>query len=234
MIFTSSNKLLSLMKTTFLFLTFFLFISITLEAQEVCTTPEDNTIDLNIISMDKCEIGKENQIPRKKTTQTLTARNRIKKVRKITQKNQSSLNASSKVSIITTNNDLSIQNSLKSQTKEILFSVVEQVPLFPKCKNSSNENAKKCFKDNMQKHFSKNYYPEVFSEEGIHGRILIQFTIDIYGLPKNIQVVSSKPSDIITNEINRIINKLPQLESGKEKGIPVDVTYSFPINLILN
>ncbi|MFT7898596.1 energy transducer TonB [Tenacibaculum ascidiaceicola] len=222
------------MKTTLLFLTSLLFSSITIKAQEVCTTPEDNAIDLNIISVNKCDVVNEKQNPRERTTKTLIARNRIKKIRKTPQKSQSSLNASSKVSIITTNNDISIKNSLESQTKEVLFSVVEQVPLFPKCKNSSNEKAKKCFKDNMQKHFSKNYFPEVFSEEGIHGRILIQFTIDIYGNPKNIQVVSSKPSKVITSEINRIINKLPQLESGKEKGIPVDVTYSFPINLILN
>ncbi|MGG6230598.1 TonB family protein [Tenacibaculum sp. SDUM215027] len=222
------------MKTTLLFFTLLLLTTVTLKAQEVCTIPEDNAIDLNIISVDKCEIVDKKQNPRERTTKTLTARNRIKKVRKAPQKNQSSLNAPSKVSIVTTNNDISIRNSLKSQTKEVLFSVVEQVPLFPKCKNSSNEKAKKCFKDSMQKHFSKSYYPEVFSEEGIHGRVLIQFTIDVYGNPKNIQVVSSKPSKVITNEINRIINKLPQLESGKEKGIPVNVTYSFPINLILN
>ncbi|CAM1363911.1 conserved exported hypothetical protein [Tenacibaculum litoreum] len=222
------------MKTTLLFLTSLLFSSITIKAQEVCTTPEDNAIDLNIISVKKCDVVNEKQNPRERTTKILITRNRIKKIRKTPQKSQSSLNASSEVSIITTNNDISIKNSLESQTKEVLFSVVEQVPLFPKCKNSSNEKAKKCFKDNMQKHFLKNYFPEVFSEEGIHGRILIQFTIDIYGNPKNIQVVSSKPSKIITSEINRIINKLPQLESGKEKGIPVDVTYSFPINLILN
>ncbi|WP_417800789.1 energy transducer TonB [Tenacibaculum sp.] len=222
------------MKTTLLFFASLLLSFNALNAQEVCTTPEDNRIDLNIINVNKCDIVNEKQNSRERTTQTLTARNRIKKIRKAPQKNQSSLSASSKVTIITTNNDLAIKNSLKTQTKEVLFSVVEQVPLFPKCKKSSNEKAKKCFKDSMQKHFSKNYYPEVFSEEGIHGRILIQFTIDVYGAPKNIQVVSSKPSEVITNEISRIINKLPQLESGKEKGIPVDVTYSFPINLILN
>ena len=222
------------MKTTLLFFTLLLLTTVTLKAQEVCTIPEDNAIDLNIISVDKCEIADKKQNSRERTTKTLAARNRIKKIRKTPQKNQSSLSAPSKISIITTNNDLSIKTSLESQTKEVLFSVVEQVPLFPKCKNNSNEKAKKCFKNNMQKHFSKNYYPEVFSEEGIRGRVLIQFTIDVYGKPKNIQVVSSKPSKVITNEINRIINKLPQLESGKEKGIPVDVTYSFPINLILN
>ncbi|MDO6676070.1 TonB family protein [Tenacibaculum sp. 1_MG-2023] len=222
------------MKTTLLFFILLLFVTIALKAQEVCTTPEDNAVDLNIISVNKCEIVNKKQNSRERTTKALTARNRIKKIRKTPQKNQSSLSNPSKVSIVTTNNDLSIKTSLKSQTKELLFSVVEQVPLFPKCKNSSNEKAKKCFKDNMQKHFSKNYYPEVFSEEGIRGRVLIQFTIDVYGKPKNIQVVSSKPSKVITNEINRIINKLPQLESGKEKGIPVNVTYSFPINLILN
>ncbi|MDX8552799.1 energy transducer TonB [Tenacibaculum sp. 1B UA] len=222
------------MKTTLLFFILLLFVTIALKAQEVCTTPEDNAVDLNIISVNKCEIVNKKQNSRERTTKALTARNRIKKIRKTPQKNQSSLSNPSKVSIVTTNNDLSIKTSLKSQTKELLFSVVEQVPLFPKCKNNSNEKAKKCFKNNIQKHFSKNYYPEVFSEEGIRGRILIQFTVDVYGKPKNIQVVSSKPSKVITNEINRIINKLPQLESGKEKGIPVNVTYSFPINLILN
>ncbi|CAM1364594.1 TonB protein C-terminal [Tenacibaculum sediminilitoris] len=206
----------------------------TLLAQNICTTSEENSIDLNIISVNKCDIVTKKQNTRERVTKTLTVRNRVKKTRKSLQENQSNLSPSTKVSIITTNNNLSIENSLKSEIKNVLFSVVEQVPLFPTCKGKSNEKAKKCFIDNMQKHFSKNYYPEVFSEEGIRGRILIQFTIDVYGTPKNIQVVSSKSSEIIINEINRIINKLPKLESGKEKGIPVNVTYSFPVNLILN
>ncbi|WP_299007694.1 energy transducer TonB [uncultured Tenacibaculum sp.] len=221
------------MKTT-LSLLFSCLFSLTIFAQEVCTTPEENTIDLNIISIDKCDITDKSQKLPQKNTRTLAARNRIKKVRKQIQENQSNLSAKSNVTIITTNSDLTLKNTLKSQTKEVLFSVVEEVPLFPSCENSTKQKAKKCFKDSMQKHFSKNYYPEVFSQEGIHGRILIQFTIDIYGNPKNIQVVSSKPSEIITNEISRIINKLPQFSAGKEKGIPVNVTYSFPINLILN
>jgi len=221
------------MKTRLLLITYFI-ISQTIFSQEVCTAPEDNTIDLNIISVNKCDVTDEAQKLPQKNTRTLTARNRIKKVRKQAQENQSNLNANSNVTIITTNNDLTLKNTLTTQTKEVLFSVVEEVPLFPNCENSIGQDAKKCFKDNMQKHFSKNYYPEVFSQEGIRGRILIQFTIDIYGNPKNIQVVSSKRSEIITDEINRIINKLPQFSAGKEKGIPVNVTYSFPINLILN
>jgi len=221
------------MKTILLLIAYFIVTQTTF-SQEVCTTPEENTIDLNIISIDKCDITDKSQKLPQKNTRTLTARNRIKKVRKQVQENQSNLSAKSNVTIITTNSDLTLKSTLKSQTKEVLFSVVEEVPLFPNCENSTKQKAKKCFKDNMQKHFSKNYYPEVFSQEGIHGRILIQFTIDIYGNPKNIQVVSSKPSEIITNEISRIINKLPQFSAGKEKGIPVNVTYSFPINLILN
>ncbi|WP_051435827.1 energy transducer TonB [Tenacibaculum sp. 47A_GOM-205m] len=221
------------MKTRLLLITYFI-ISQTIFSQEVCTAPEDNTIDLNIISVNKCDVTDEAQKLPQKNTRTLTARNRIKKVRKQAQENQSNLNANSNVTIITTNNDLTLKNTLTTQTKEVLFSVVEEVPLFPNCENSIGQDAKKCFKDNMQKHFLKNYYPEVFSQEGIRGRILIQFTIDIYGNPKNIQVVSSKRSEIITDEINRIINKLPQFSAGKEKGIPVNVTYSFPINLILN
>jgi len=221
------------MKTRLLLIAYFI-IPQTIFSQEVCTAPEDNTIDLNIISVNKCDVTDEAQKLPQKNTRTLTARNRIKKVRKQAQENQSNLNANSNVTIITTNNDLTLKNTLTTQTKEVLFSVVEEVPLFPNCENSIGQDAKKCFKDNMQKHFSKNYYPEVFSQEGIRGRILIQFTIDIYGNPKNIQVVSSKRSEIITDEINRIINKLPQFSAGKEKGIPVNVTYSFPINLILN
>ncbi|TDQ27731.1 energy transducer TonB [Tenacibaculum caenipelagi] len=219
------------MKTTLLL--FFLFLAQINYGQNVCTSPEENTIDLNVISLKKCDATAEKTQPRKRISTTLTARNRIKKVRKTPQKNQSYLSANSSLSIITDNN-LTIENILKSQTKEILFSVVEMAPLFPNCKNISNEQAKKCFKDNMQQHFTKNFYPEVFSEEGIQGRILIQFTIDVYGKPKKIQVISSKTSDVITNEIHRIINKLPLLSSGKEKGIPVDVTYSFPISLTLN
>ncbi len=225
------------MKTPLLTL-FYFFGCFIFYAQEICTTPENNTIDLNIISTKKCDItsndNDDNSGTRTLTSKTLTARNRIKKVRKTPQKSQSSLQASSKVDLVTTNNDVAIKKTFKSQTKEVLFSVVEQVPLFPKCKNNTNEKAKKCFKSSMQTHFSKNHYPEVFSEEGVKGRILIQFVIDIHGNPQNIQVASAKPSEAITNEIKRIIKKLPQFTAGKEKGIPVNVVYTFPLNLTIH
>lgn len=219
------------MKNLLLIISFLFFTQFFFAQKKVCTTQEENSIDLNTISLNKCAIESEKPEPRKRIQKNIIARNRIIK-RKQVQESKTVLKASSEISI-TTSNSFEIENPVKFQNNEILFSLVDEVPLFPNCDNNL-ENTKKCFKDNLQKHFLKYYYPEIFSEEGVQGRILIQFTIDIYGKPKDIQVISSKPNNNITKEVNRIINKLPTLTTGKHKGLPINVKYAFPINLTLN
>lgn len=212
----------------------FLLTTTTLFSQEICTSPGENTIDLNIISAKKCDAeSTEKNKNVAKTSRRLIARNRIKKVRNKIQQNQSNLQAKSTVTIETTNN-FNLKNTLKKQNQKVLFTVVDEIPMFPNCTMGTKNENKKCFVKSMQQHFSKNYYPEVFLDEEVQGRILIQFTIDIYGKPKNVKVVTTKTNNAITNEITRIIKKLPVLSVGKQKGIPVDVVYSFPLNLTLS
>nr|WP_262885526.1 energy transducer TonB [Tenacibaculum maritimum] len=61
----------------------------------------------------------------------------------------------------------------------------------------------------------------------------MRFTIDTKGNVKKTQILSSNENKILTNEINKVLLKLPQFSVGKYKGVPVNVTYTFSINLTL-
>ena len=128
------------------------------------------------------------------------------------------------------NNSLKLPNS----SKEILFNLVEEIPMFYSCKNSTKTNNIKCFKKMINNHFFKNFSTYKFIDETIKSKIFIQFSIDIYGNVINPKIKSKNTNKLLNKELHRILNKLPNFISGKEQGIPVIVTYSFPLNLTLN
>lgn len=112
-------------------------------------------------------------------------------------------------------------------TQEVLFSVVDEIPLFPKCNNTKD---KQCFSKKISNHFNKNFHPEKVFYNRVVKRIFIQFVVDVKGKIKNIQIKGVKKNKKLDNEVLRIIKKLPNLISGKHKKIPVNVKYSFPLN----
>ncbi|SDD96456.1 TonB family C-terminal domain-containing protein [Pricia antarctica] len=114
--------------------------------------------------------------------------------------------------------------------KDVPFSVVEEVPIFPGCEGASNTRA--CFQEKMQSHISKNFrYPEEAQKQSIQGRVSIMFTIDEQGNITNIR--KRGPSPLLEDETVRIIEKLPQMKPGKQRGVAVRVPFSIPINFKL-
>lgn len=112
------------------------------------------------------------------------------------------------------------------------FSVVENVPIFPGCKGSSNDVLKKCFQDKMQAHLLKNFrYPETAMEMGIYGKVFVLFEINKDGIVTGIR--TRGPDKLLEKEAARIIGILPKMIPGKQRGKPVRVPYSIPINFQL-
>lgn len=114
------------------------------------------------------------------------------------------------------------------------FSVVEKVPIFPGCIGTSNEDLKACFSEKINAHIVKNFrYPQTALELGIYGKVYVLFTIDREGNVANIK--SRGPDKMLEKEAERIIGLLPQMKPGFQRGNPVSVPYSIPINFqILN
>lgn len=108
------------------------------------------------------------------------------------------------------------------------FTVVENVPVFPGC-SGNNAQLKACFNAKMQEHIRKNFqYPESALEMGVHGKVFVLFAIDANGQVTNIK--SRGPAELLEKEAERIISLLPTMKPGKQRGKPVKVPYSIPIN----
>ena len=114
--------------------------------------------------------------------------------------------------------------------EEVPFSYVENVPVFPGCED--NSNARACFNMMMQRHISENFnYPEEAMEKGIQGRVSVMFTISADGSIINIR--KRGPHELLENEVERIIKKLPKMTPGNYDGKNVDVPYSIPVTFKL-
>lgn len=113
---------------------------------------------------------------------------------------------------------------------EVPFSVIEDVPVFPGCEKESDK--KKCFNSMMQKHIRKHFrYPEIAQEMGIQGRVSVMFTIQKDGSIGNIRMRG--PDKNLEKEAMRIINKLPKMTPGKQRGRAVKVPFAIPITFKL-
>ncbi|MBC2838784.1 energy transducer TonB [Robiginitalea sp. SC105] len=109
---------------------------------------------------------------------------------------------------------------------DVPFAVIEDVPIFPGCEGASDKRA--CFNEEMQKHIRKNFrYPEIAQEMGIQGRVSVMFTIQKDGSIGNIRLRG--PDKNLEAEARRIIEKLPKMTPGKQRGRAVRVPFSIPI-----
>ena len=113
------------------------------------------------------------------------------------------------------------------------FAVIEYVPVFPGCEiYETQEERKACFNEKVQEHIKANFkYPQVALDMGISGRVFVQFVIDSNGRVANIQ--KRGPDQLLEKEAFRIISTLPTVKPGVQRGKPVKVKYSIPINFVL-
>lgn len=113
------------------------------------------------------------------------------------------------------------------------FAVIEKVPVFPGCEGLSSEAERKaCFNEKIQEHIQKNFqYPTTALELGISGRVFLKFEIDSRGRVANIN--KRGPDRLLEDEAVRIIAALPQMTPGIQRGRPVKVGYSIPINFVM-
>jgi protein TonB len=114
---------------------------------------------------------------------------------------------------------------------EVDFKIIEEVPIFPGCENSKDKRT--CFNAQMKKHIQKHFrYPTQAQEIGAQGRVNTQFTIDNKGNIIDIKFRGPDPS--LEKEAVRIIEKLPQMTPGKQRGTAVKVKFTQPFYFKLN
>ena len=121
------------------------------------------------------------------------------------------------------------------EEQEVPFAVVEKIPQFQSCESSELQIGMECFNQQMNSHIAKNLiYPTLAREEDIQGRVFVIFTIDKKGNVTNIRARGPKGGALLEEEAIRIVKLLPQFKPGIQRGKPVAVRYSQPINFKLD
>ncbi|MBL30001.1 MAG: energy transducer TonB [Flavobacteriaceae bacterium] len=116
---------------------------------------------------------------------------------------------------------------------DVPFAVIEDVPIYPGCERVKKSERRNCFQEQINKHIRKNFrYPDIAQEMGIQGRVYVSFIINKDGTIGSVRMRG--PDKNLEKEAARIINKLPRMTPGKQRGRPVRVPFSIPITFKLN
>ena len=109
------------------------------------------------------------------------------------------------------------------------FTAIEDAPIFPGCERKKDNARKKCMSDKITKHVQRKFNGDIADELGLNGvqKIYVMFKIGKNG--EIIQVQSRAPHPRLQKEAERVINMLPKMKPGKQRGVPVNVQYSLPI-----
>ena len=100
--------------------------------------------------------------------------------------------------------------------------VVEKMPEFP-----GGQAA-------LFKYLSENVkYPVIAQENGIQGRVICQFVVNTDGSIVNVEVVRSGGDASLDKEAVRVIKSMPKWHPGQQRGKPVRVKYTVPVNFKL-
>jgi protein TonB len=71
-------------------------------------------------------------------------------------------------------------------------------------------------------------YPEIAKENGVSGRVMVQFTVNPNGTVSDVKVLRGvDPS--LDKEAVRVIQSSPKWTPGKQRDRAVKVTYQFPV-----
>jgi protein TonB len=116
---------------------------------------------------------------------------------------------------------------------DVPFAIIEDVPIFPGCENVAKDKRRDCFNEKINQHIKKNFqYPESAMDAGQQGRVFVNFIIEKDG---SITIANLRgPFPVLEKEAARIINKIPKLTPGKQRGKAVRVPFSIPITFKLD
>lgn len=102
-----------------------------------------------------------------------------------------------------------------------VFDVVEEQPSFPGGQGALMQ----WLRDNIK-------YPVIAAENGIEGRVIVQFVVSKSGSISNVNVVRGvDPS--LDKEAVRVVSNMPNWTPGKQNGTTVNVRYTLPVTFKL-
>ena len=132
--------------------------------------------------------------------------------------------------ILNIENDITAVEEEEIIVEDVPFMIIEEVPVFPGC-IGSNKELRACFSKQISKFVLKKFNAELASDIGLESgsiqRIFVIFKIDNKGNIANIN--ARAPHKKLKEEAIRVIELLPKMIPGKQRGKPVGVSYGLPI-----
>jgi len=112
----------------------------------------------------------------------------------------------------------------EEESDEIVnFYVIENKPTFG---DGSEAAVNKWIAQNVK-------YPEIAKENGIMGKVFVQFVIDKNGKVTDVQLLRGV-DPYLDKEAFRVVSAMPAWKPGSQRGKPVRVSFQIPINFKLN
>ena len=101
--------------------------------------------------------------------------------------------------------------------ENVEFVVVEEMPMF----RDGTADLMKYLSENIK-------YPTVSAEQGVQGKVVVQFIVGVHGEILNPVVVKSV-DPYLDKEAIRVISSMPKWKPGKQRGKAVRVKYTVPV-----
>ena len=109
----------------------------------------------------------------------------------------------------------------ESEEAEVFF-IVEDMPDF---QGGGQDAFRRFIAENLR-------YPQIAAENGIQGRVFVQFVVNADGSVSDATVVRGvDPS--LDREATRVVMSSPRWTPGRQRGQAVRVAFTFPINFVL-
>lgn len=125
-----------------------------------------------------------------------------------------------------------------SKIEETVYQLhdVDYTPLFDTCKDVSAEQQLRCFNIGIGTYIQENFeYPEEALEEGITGKVTINFVIDKSGKIIKINANNDTNSkNILTEYSEQLISKLPVVKPALKKNKQVSISYELQLDFSLD
>ena len=115
-----------------------------------------------------------------------------------------------------------VEAPVEEEEEEVIFMVVESMPEFP----GGQQALFKYLAENVK-------YPVIAQENGIQGRVICQFVVNKDGSIVDVVAVRSSGEPSLDKEAIRVIKSMPKWKPGKQRGKPVRVKYTLPVNFRL-
>ena len=115
-----------------------------------------------------------------------------------------------------------VEAPVEEEEEEVIFVVVESMPEFP----GGQQALFKYLAENVK-------YPVIAQENGIQGRVICQFVVNKDGSIVDVVAVRSSGEPSLDKEAIRVIQSMPKWKPGKQRGKPVRVKYTVPVNFRL-